>query len=61
MIELIEHEDGREVQYTGTVKTITADLLAILEGYRHTVGIELTLKVIEHYLTTLEDEIKETK
>lgn len=58
MIKIVETKDTIAVEFDGTVKEVTKEIWAILEGYRENLGTTNTLSFIESYLEYLEDKLK---
>lgn len=58
MITLREYNKSIEVHFEGTLSDVAHEVWAILEGYRHNVGTESTLKFIESYLNHINDELE---
>lgn len=59
MITITEDKDAIEVHFEGSISDVAHEIWAILEGYRHNIGTELTLDFISGYLNHIADEWKE--
>ncbi len=58
MIKITETDKAIEVHFEGKISDIAHEIWAILEGYRDSVGTQLTLEFIEAYLNDINDELE---